>query len=197
MYAFLMNPATDDGPGGSWSARHNGNFTLWGPNNGSANGLAPSPTGGYYVAMDADPNVNLRGNGISQSVTGLTVGQRYRLNFTWAAGQQRGWDGPTTEQVQVTFGSQVRLTEVVNNPNHGFIPWRFVTMDFTATSATQTLNFLALGGPVSLPPFVLLDGVAMSVATPEPATVVSLTLGVLTLAGVGLRRRAKANDVVS
>jgi hypothetical protein len=33
------------------------------------------------------------------------------------------------------------------------------TFNFTADGATDMLNFLALGGPDGLPPFVLLDGV--------------------------------------
>jgi hypothetical protein len=64
-------------------------------------------------------------------------------------------------------------------------------MIFTADAATDVINFLSLGGPDGLPPFVLLDGIVVN-PTPEPGSLALMLGGVL--GGVGLlkwRKRMK------
>lgn len=196
-YGFLMDPTTHDTTG-SYSPRFSNSFSLWGPGNGSSNGLTGSPTGGLYIALDSDPNYH--GNGVSQTVSGLTVGQQYRVEFDWAAAQQSGFSGNTFDEVQVTFGGVTQTTATINLTNHGFSGWRHETFDFTANSATDTLTFLANGGPGGLPPFVLLDGVSLNepttASTPAPATALGLLAGLGCLGGVGVRRRFRATPAV-
>jgi hypothetical protein len=79
-YGFLMNPATDDITTiGSRSPEFNNNFSLWGPSNSSNNGLIGSPDGGNYIALDGD--IRYRGGGISQTISGLTVGKQYYVDI--------------------------------------------------------------------------------------------------------------------
>lgn len=186
-YGFLMNPATDDTTG-SRSPEFSNQFSLWGPgNNTPSNGLTGSPDGGNYIALDGD--IAYRGGGISQTISGLTSGKQYYVNFSWAAAQQYNYTGATTEQVQVNFAGSNQLTSVYNLPTKGFSGWFNQTFTFTANSTSSALNFLAIGTPGAQPPFVLLDGVSVN-AVPEPLTI----LGAGTAIGFGAffkRKQAK------
>lgn len=162
-------------------------FGFWGPNNNIPvnNGFtAASPAGGNYLGLDADPLYN---GAVSQLVTGLTPGAVYQLGFYWAGAQLWYATGATTEQLQVSLGGQTQSTNILNTPSQGFSPWGYQTFNFTASNASETLSFLAVGGPGGLPPFVLLDGVTLN-AVPEPSTVALATLG---LFGLGVSRRLR------
>lgn len=118
-YNFLFTPGSADTTGVNGEF---GSLQLWGPNNGSANGLpATSPAGGNYIgddgAFDAGP--------ISQTLNGLTVGANYVVGFYWAGAQQYGFTGPNSEQWQVSFGSETQDTVVYSNPSHGFSGWMY------------------------------------------------------------------------
>lgn len=184
-YNFIFAAGTADTTG---SPGQYGDLKLWGPNSGSANGLpAASPHGGNYVGADGAYHVGA----ITQTVSGLTVGAKYALSFDWAGAQQSGFNGQTTEQWQVTFGSQTQSTEIVTVPSHGFSGWMSKTFIYTANNTSQVLSFLAIGTPTGTPPFSLLDGVSIdAVAAPEPATLSILGLGLAAIAG--LRRRVKS-----
>jgi hypothetical protein len=148
--------------------------------------VTAGPTGGPFIAADTDFQVGA----ISQSISGLTAGNTYDLTFEWAAAQQTGFYGPTVQQWQVTLGSQTESTpiydlpgEVQNGPTiQNFSGWMPESMVFTATSATETLSFLAVGSP-QVPPFTLLDDVSLT-ATPEPESFALLLTGLM--AGAGL-----------
>ena len=190
-------------PGDTTAVGRYGGFELHGPATGTANGLTTSVQGGNYVASDAD-----RGFGapVTQLVTGFTVGKVYNVKFEWAAAQQNGFDGDTTEAWQASIlasnaavdsGTTVAnfVTATVNNPNHGFQPWRTETFGFNATETSHLLRFWALGGPAGLPPFALLDGVSITASVPEPATW-GLMIGGFGLVGAAARRR-RTNAVVA
>lgn len=172
-YNFVFAPGTADTTGATGA---DGNLQLWGPGNGSDNGLTTSPDGGNFIA--ADP-VYEQG-AISQVITGLTAGKAYYVQFWWAGAQQYSYNGTTTEGWQVSLGSSILTTGTISNANHGFTGWQLETMDFVATASSETLSFLALGTPNGLPPFALLDGVTMQ-AVPEPATLALIGLGLLTI----------------
>jgi len=88
-----------------------GNLKLWGPNDGSANGLpASSPDGFNYVGADGAFQVGA----ISQTITGLTVVAQYTVGFWWGAAQQDGFTGATTEQWQVSLGGQTQYTSIIS-----------------------------------------------------------------------------------
>lgn len=181
-YNFLFAAGSADTTGAN--GQH-GLLWLWGPGTGSANGMpASSPDGGNYVAADGD----YQAGPISQTISGLTVGELYAVHFWWAAAQQSGYDGVTTETWHVTLGTETHATPIVTNPDHGFIGWMEETMYFTAQNSTDTLVFRAFGTPVGVPPFALLDGVSL-VAVPEPGTMLLSLVGLTGLGMVGLRRR--------
>lgn len=185
-YNFVFRPGEADTVGGVGSF---GGLKLWGPGTGVANGLTGSPAGGNYVA--ADPQFIT--DSIRQTISGLTIGQTYNLSFYYAAAQQFGFDGETTEGWHVTFGSQTFDTTTINLPNHGFSGWSLATTTFTASATSQVLSFLATGGPSgSQPPFSLLDGVSLTGGVPEPAAWALMIMG---FGGIGVavrRRRALA-----
>jgi hypothetical protein len=182
-YNFVFSPGVADTTGVTSTY---GNLQLWGPNNGSANGLpTSSPTGGNYVAADGAFQVGA----IQQTINGLTVGDSYVLGFWWAGAQQHGFNGTTTEQWQVSLGSQTLSTAVAPNANHGFTGWMYQTFTFTAASGNEVLSFLSVGTPTGEPPFALLDGVTLTEA-PEPGTL-TLLLGGLGLLGLGILKSKK------
>ena len=192
-YNFIFTAGSADTTGAPFNS---GALKLWGPHNGSNNGLTPSsPTGGNFVGADGAYQVGA----ITQTVGGLTVGHVYALSFDWAAGQQYTFTGPTTDQWIVKFGNVTQTTPIDNLASHGFAPWTNQTFDYTATSTSQVLSFLAKGTPNGTPPFALLDSVKLSdlsAPVPEPSALASMFAGVLGLAVI-VRRRALAKKTIS
>src|ERR1035438_793122 len=110
-YNFIFAPGAADTAGATGQF---GNLQLWGPGNGSANGLpASSPAGGNYVAADGAFEVAP----IQQTINGLNPGASYTVSFWWGGAQQSGFTGATTEQWQVSLGSQTQSTVVLDNAN--------------------------------------------------------------------------------
>ncbi|GAB6139308.1 hypothetical protein JCM14076_00370 [Methylosoma difficile] len=177
-YNFLFPSGSADTTG--VTGQH-GYLELWGPNNGSNNGLtASSPDGGNFVANDGA----YQSGPISQTINGLTVGKAYTLNFWSAAAQQQGYTGDTTDIWKVDFGSDTQYSTLVNLPSHGFSGWVLNTMNFTASSSSQLLSFLAIGTPSGVPPFALIDGVSLEETKTTPTPIP----GVAALFGIGLVR---------
>jgi len=186
-YNFVFTSGTADSVGANGFF---GNLQLWGPGNGSANGLpASSPDGKNYVAADGAFEVAP----ITQTITGLTPGQTYGVTFYWGAAQQSGYTGPTTDQWAVSLGGDTQSTSIDSIASQGFSGWQSQTFDYTASSGSELLSFLAVGTPNGEPPFALLDGVSMT-AVPEPSSLVAMFAGVLLLGAI-LRRRVRAKNV--
>ncbi len=187
-YNFLYLPNTAD---------TTAPLPLWGINNGGLNTITNSPDGGNFVGMDGA----YEQGALSQTLTGLTAGTEYYVSFWFAGAQQHGFNGVTTEQFAVALlgnnavlapnancsTSGVQCTGILTDQSHGFTGWTFAGFTFTATAATDTLSFLALGTPNGEPPFSLIDGAVMDV--PEPASVVMMVgLGAILAARVRRRR---------
>jgi hypothetical protein len=182
------------------ATRHDGaQFGFW-----STSDVTASLDGGNFVAFDGDPTLGARQT-MSQMISGLTPGQTYHLTFNWAATQYEfvngpagDWTGATTNEMQVSLGSESHDTTTENVASQGFTGWMADSMNFTATSASEMLVFLSEGGPTSLPPVALLDGVSLtgvsptSGAAPEPATWAMMGIGFVGLGFAGYLRRRKA-----
>jgi hypothetical protein len=175
-YDFLLSPKTVDLPQSQWShAAHGavGQVALWGPRSGVSNGLAASPDGGFFVGLNGDfvkttgKNAGNHDGPISQTIAGLTIGHQYQLGFDWAAAQQIPFRGATLQYLQVSLGPQTHDTSTFSLASQGFSGWMAATMDFTATSTTEVLSFLAVGNK-PIPPFSLLDGVTLVDTTASP-----------------------------
>ena len=169
-------------------------WTLQFWNNGAGGAFAGglSPDGGNYVAIDGSSDF---ASPLTQTLTGLVVGQSYDITFYQASTQQFGFDGATTERWSVSLGNQSRLSTLMSTPNHGYVGWMRQTLNFTAQNVSDTLTFLAVGTPNGVPPFVLLDGVSIKETppspTPEPGTWVMMAAGGV-LVTLGRKRRTGA-----
>ncbi len=180
-YTFLFTSPTQATSGVTGQS---GNLALWGPGDGSNNGLTASPAGGSFIASDGA----YEQSAIQQTIAGLTVGQSYAVSFYYAGAQQYTFHGANTEQWEVSLGGQNLYTSVLDNTDEGFTGWQYTTMVFTATSASEVLSFLAIGTPSGVPPFSLLDGVTMN-AVPEPTSAAMMLSGLAGLIGFGWWRR--------
>jgi hypothetical protein len=185
-YTFLYAPGTADTTGANGQYGFNG---IWGPGNGSNNGLpAASPTGGYFIAQDSA----FQQGAISQTINGLTPGNSYTVSFWWAASQQEFFNGATQSQWQVSLGSQTQSTAFASIPNHGFSGWMSQSFTYTATNSSEVLSFFANGSP-QVPPFALLDGVTLNAnsSVPEPGTITLMATGLMGAIGAVRRYQSK------
>jgi hypothetical protein len=150
---------------------------------------ATSPQGGDFVQSDSTPTLSLP---ITQTISGLTVGQSYNLAFYQAAGQELYGTGATTDQWEVSLGSQTQYSALMSIPQGGIFPWQTQSMTFNATSTSEVLSFIAIGTG-GVPPQIFLDGVDLESTVPEPSALMLLT-GVGAVCAMGrMSRRWRAN----
>jgi hypothetical protein len=143
--------------------------------------------------LDGDPNFT---GALTQTITGLTIGQEYQLSFYWAGGELFNRTGYTSIQLTGSLGGDSFATPVYLNTNPAGTPgsfsgWTLETFDFTANATSEALSFLAVGSPAAnLPPFALLDGVSLT-AVPEPSTWAMMLAGFGGLGFAAFRRRRR------
>ena len=153
---------------------------------------ASSPDGGNFVFSDA----NFLNSALKQTLTGLTINKVYTLKFYQALAQPHfftpgyGTLGPISAQWQVSlFGTQFAPTLTANGATATISPWTLQTMSFTATATSGVLSFLAVG--TGDPPTIMLDGISLAAAIPEPATWAMLLIGFLATGVVHRSRRGQ------
>lgn len=130
--------------------------------------------------------------GIGQTITGLTIGQKYVISFeqsisfyiSSATGKDGLWD--------VTFGDTTLSSAPMTSPSSGTTSaWQDQTLIFTATATTQDLIFRAnqADGVIANRLDLGLDGVSL-VVIPVPASVWLFGSGLLGLVGIARRKKA-------
>lgn len=180
-YIVVGNSTSLSETGGGAANSFGPNFRFWGS-------IPSSPSGGNFIASEADWGT-IKAS-LSQTVSGLEIGTEYNVTFDWAAGQQVGYDGPTSTRWDVTFAGLTKSTDYANVPNHGFSGWSTTTLKFIASNTSEVLSFIAYSPNGGLPPFALLDGVSVT-PVPEPSAFAAVAGGLLVLVGVARRRAAK------
>ncbi len=145
--AFIMDSTGDSrgtiavtgwdrvGPNVYVNANASQNTAVWGPGNGVANGLSNSPAGGNLMQIDASAQYR---SGIEQTVSGLTPGDTYQLQFYDGAAQQQSLTGPTTSYMDVNFGGDDQQGTTFNVASQGWSGWNLETMTFVANSTSET-----------------------------------------------------------
>ncbi|MEO9000789.1 MAG: hypothetical protein ABI287_04470 [Rhodanobacter sp.] len=150
-----------------------------------------APTGtSSFLGLDGDMGVGYAE--LSQTINGLTPGDKYTVSFYWASTQEMSRTGDTTERFDVSLGSELFPTATNSIGTHGWSGWSKESFTFTASSTSDILKFLSVGTPGGLPPFALLSDVSMVHNVPEPPVLALFGsglfgLGLLTMIG---RRRA-------
>jgi hypothetical protein len=173
---------------------------LWG---GSADA---SPSGSYFYGVDS----TFQPSALSQSISGLVVGDKYTLTFEYAAAQQYLYSGYTIDQWVVTLGGQtIAMTTPIDLASHGFSGWLTESVTFTYEGEGPDANLLTfvdngMGGCTSSfvdcavnnpgasgsPPFSLLDDVSLT-AVPESSTWAMMLVGFAGLGYAGMRSRRR------
>jgi hypothetical protein len=158
---------------------------------------------GNYIADDGAPNYSAP---FAQEIDGLTAGASYTVTFYQSAAQQKG-----SEPVGTSDYWQVFLSSSQFAPTAGYAPqnsatmtipsdsqtdytsWSLQTMTFTAPSATDYINFFAVGSGV--PPVALLADVSLTATAnpaPEPESLPIMGAALLGLFAVSRRRKRSA-----
>ena len=158
----------------------------------SFQGQASADGGSYLGVQDLDtflPRVNVQG--ITQTVSGLTVGDTYSLSF-WSMSNHDG--NGFLQDWTVTFGGQTQTgLQTTPNADNSSGTWVQSTMSFTASSTSQALTFVATYLPGSVPEMLNLDGVVLKdvSAVPEPSSWALLLAGLGGALAVARLRRSR------
>jgi choice-of-anchor C domain-containing protein len=133
----------------------------------------------YWQPADGSRSLDMDGHNpgtIMQNVSGLTVGQLYKLSFYMAGNNNFS---PVTFHLQASVGSNSQtFTFDATGYSYTNMGWTLKTLDFTATATAMPLTFTSLDPGFSGP---TLDEVSI-VAIPEPcAGMLFCTAAVLTL----------------
>jgi len=155
---------------------------------GTNNGYTASSAGANVFASDGAYYPGT----LSQTINGLSIGHTYTLTFDYALAQQVGFNGANSNDFwQVSLGGTTKDTTALSIASGGFSGWETATMTFKATSVNEALSFLAKATSPSSPPFLLLDGVSLTAAVPEPSTWGMMLIGIGFIGFLARRRAAQ------
>jgi hypothetical protein len=166
-------------------------------------GMWSIPTGGTgaFLALDSDYNTSGTniGTAVQETVSTLVAGDNYTITFDTADAQQNTYLGASQDEVKICLGTQCYTTANVLDASEGSTPWAAQSFVFTASSTSETLTFLGVGGSSptlgsNVPAFALVDNLQISApsSTPEPNSLILLGTGLAGLGGLVRSRFVKA-----
>ena len=152
--------------------------------------------GSYWTASDGSRSLDMNGltaGSITQTLTGLTPLQQYKVSFDLAGNPDAG---PTIKTLSVTASADSNsYTFDITGTSHAAMGWVTEAFFFTATGTSAVLSFASTvfaGGtdanPAAFGP--ALDNVSVS-ATPLPAALPLFATGLGALGLLGWRRKRK------
>jgi hypothetical protein len=144
-------------------------------------GLVTPPDGSNSVDLDGSDAPPA--GGITQTLTGLTVGASYILSFEYIG--QSGY----TPNFSVMLGNStvVNAMSVTNSTSYTLF-----TTTYSATDTSAALTFISNDAPGSYNGVIIADVSVNSAAVPEPASCAMLGMGVLAIGAFGRYRRRNA-----
>jgi len=155
--------------------------------------IGTPPAGGNFIAADGSSSYS---GAITQNLTDLTPNVPATLTFYWGLVQQNtatcggNCTGNVGGQWQVSLAGPAQDTTLISNQaTQTFSGWMQSTMTFVPTSASETLQFLAVGS--GAPSILLLNGDSLTQRISEPASW-AITLAGLVGLGVLSRRRQRS-----
>lgn len=179
---------------GSWGLFTSAQVTGWSTTDPS--GLmeidTPGPIGpgkNPYSAQSLEVNAN-NPETVQQTITGLTVGQTYWLE--WAYGDR---PGSGDESMQVWLNG-VLLTTDTDTLNNSSLFWTNNGFEVVATSTSETLSFVGLADSGSPSYGNEVTDVSL-IATPEPSTWLLMISGLGFIAFAAWRQRGVAMPSIS
>jgi hypothetical protein len=153
-----------------------------------------APVGGNFLAIDANFGGASQPSGVTQAISGLTVGASYTLSFSYSLAQWYAQGaGPDTAAWTATLFGASRVTPTLSVGTNGITGWATATFTYVANATSTTLSLLS--SPSSgVPPLALLANVQLTKA-PEPAGMALFGTGIAALMVVARKRRMAARRV--
>jgi hypothetical protein len=177
---------------GGWGDFANGTVAGWTGSAGIIEVDTPGPIGpGTNPFSSQSLEVNANGpETVSQTITGLTVGQTYVLSFAYG-----DRPGSGDESMNVLLDGALITTEV-DNLNNSSLMWNVDSYGIVATSTSETLSFVGLADSGQPSWGNEVTDVAL-VASPEPSTWLLMLSGIGLLGFAAWRQRGVAMPNVS
>lgn len=198
----IINGSFEDGtdPGSSFTTLYTGSTDITG---WVVGGASVDYISGYWTPSQGRRSVDVNGydtGSISQTLTGLTVGNTYKITFDLAGNPD---SGPTIKTLQVTASvDSNNYTFDISGKDRVNMGWTPELFSFVANASTALLSFSStvtsgggFGYPAAFGPALdnvaILDNSNAAAATPLPASWSMMLIGFAAFGGLGVYRRRR------